>query len=104
MVSTVRPKASATPAKPIPNSGKPAASTALPQPPRTSQKVPMSSAVQRFDNEDMMHFSREKTAVSVSQPHQSQSEALQRAQRRRDAPRREGAARSVYHGVFHSPV
>src|SRR5690606_1179889 len=43
-VSTVRPKASATPANPIPSSGKAAASTALPQPPRTSQNVPRNSA------------------------------------------------------------
>jgi len=32
MVTTVRPKASDTPAKPIPNSGNPAAKTALPHP------------------------------------------------------------------------
>src|SRR6056297_2059345 len=44
MVSTVRPKASETPAKPMPSSGKPAARTALPQPPKTSQKVPKASA------------------------------------------------------------
>src|SRR4029078_5701051 len=43
-VTTVKPKASETPSKPIPTSGKAAASTALPQPPRTSQKVPMNSA------------------------------------------------------------
>jgi hypothetical protein len=41
MVSTVRPKASETPTNPIPSSGKPAASTALPQPPKTSQNVPI---------------------------------------------------------------
>src|SRR4051812_4734214 len=44
MVSTVRPKASATPSRPIPTSGKLAAMTALPQPAKVSQKVPMPSA------------------------------------------------------------
>ena len=33
----------------MPTSGKAAASTALPQPPSTSQNVPMNSAKQRFD-------------------------------------------------------
>src|SRR3546814_4594474 len=47
MVTTVKPKARATPAKPMPGSGTAAASTALPQPPRTSQKVPTNSAVRR---------------------------------------------------------
>src|SRR6478735_3821005 len=45
MVSTVRPNASDTPRRPIPTSGNAAASTALPQPPRTSQKVPRNSAL-----------------------------------------------------------
>ena len=45
---SVRPKASATPAKPMPSSGKPAARTALPQPPKTSQNVPMASAKSFF--------------------------------------------------------
>ncbi len=49
MVSTVRPKASETPARPMPTSGNAAASTALPQPPNTSQKVPEHSAARRFD-------------------------------------------------------
>ncbi|MPN32678.1 hypothetical protein SDC9_180158 [bioreactor metagenome] len=44
MVSTVRPNASDTPIKPMPTSGKPAASTALPHPPSTNQKVPKNSA------------------------------------------------------------
>src|SRR3954465_2254868 len=44
MVSTVRPKASATPKSPMPTCGKPAAITALPQPPNVSQKVPIASA------------------------------------------------------------
>src|SRR5215217_7089688 len=45
MVSTVRPKARETPRSPIPTSGKAAAITALPQPAKVSQKVPMASAV-----------------------------------------------------------
>src|SRR5579862_4399032 len=49
MVSTVSPKARATPAKPIPRPGKAAASTALPQPPKTSQDVPMNSAKSLFE-------------------------------------------------------
>ena len=44
MVSTVRPKAKETPRCPIPTSGKPAARTALPQPPKTNQNVPKTSA------------------------------------------------------------
>ena len=47
MVSTVRPNARATPSNPMPMSGKVAASTALPQPPSTSQNVPMNSAPSR---------------------------------------------------------
>lgn len=48
MVSTVRPKASETPASPIPTSGNAAAKMALPQPAKTSQKVPMNSAMYFF--------------------------------------------------------
>ena len=44
MVSTVRPKASDTPSRPIPTLGNAAARTALPQPPKTSQNVPKNSA------------------------------------------------------------
>ncbi len=44
MVKTVRPNASETPTKPIPISGKPAANTALPHPPKTYEKVPKNSA------------------------------------------------------------
>src|SRR5687767_6242179 len=44
MVTTVRPKASETPSRPMPTCGKAAASTALPQPPSTSQNVPIASA------------------------------------------------------------
>src|SRR5690349_21958982 len=48
MVTTVKPKASETPTRPIPTSGNLAASTALPQPPKTSQKVPNNSATARL--------------------------------------------------------
>src|SRR3954471_13857379 len=44
MVSTVSPKASDTPTTPMPE-GLEAAITAAPQPPRTSQNVPMNSAI-----------------------------------------------------------
>src|SRR5580704_6582884 len=48
IVSTVRPKARATPTNPMPSVGKPAANTAAPHPPNTSQKVPKNSAKARF--------------------------------------------------------
>src|SRR3954470_14356227 len=48
MVTTVRPKASEMPTRPMPTSGNLAASTALPQPPKTSQKVPNNSATARL--------------------------------------------------------
>src|SRR4029078_9544622 len=51
IVRTVRPNASATPAKPIPRPGKAAASTALPHPPSTSQKVPTISTIDRLPRE-----------------------------------------------------
>src|SRR5271166_6182105 len=51
MVSTVSPKASATPANPMPSAGNAAASTAAPQPPKTSQKVPNISATQRLNKD-----------------------------------------------------
>jgi hypothetical protein len=44
MVKTVKPNASEIPSVPIPLP----ASTAAPQPPRTSQKVPINSARDRF--------------------------------------------------------
>src|SRR5215831_17443774 len=47
MVSTVSPKAKLTPRNPMPSVGKPAASTALPQPAKISQKVPKNSAPRR---------------------------------------------------------
>src|SRR3954447_3716699 len=49
MVRTVRPKARETPTKAIPRFGNPAARTAAPQPPNTSQKVPKTSAAIRRD-------------------------------------------------------
>ncbi len=55
IVTTVRPKARATPAKPIPRLGNAAASTAEPQPPKVSQKVPKNSAAHRFDNGADIH-------------------------------------------------
>ena len=48
IVRTVRPKASETPSRPMPTSGNAAASTALPQPPKTSQNVPINSAATTF--------------------------------------------------------
>jgi len=51
MVSTVSPNARATPSTPIPT-GDDAASTALPQPPNTSQNVPSPSVTERL-NSDM---------------------------------------------------
>src|SRR6185295_507489 len=45
IVNTVRPNARETPVRPIPTSGKVAASTALPHPPNTSQSVPKNSAI-----------------------------------------------------------
>src|SRR4051794_9350982 len=47
MVSTVSPKANATPRKPMPVLGNVALSTAAPHPPKTSQAVPRSSAASR---------------------------------------------------------
>ncbi len=45
---TVRPKAKETPSSPMPTWGKAAERTALPQPPRVSQKVPRNSADARL--------------------------------------------------------
>src|SRR5688572_20466925 len=50
MVRTVSPNATDTPSSPMPTPGKAAASTALPQPPSTSQNVPMNSATIRTLN------------------------------------------------------
>src|SRR4051812_1239221 len=51
MVKTVKPKARATPANPIPKVGIAAARTALPQPPKTSQNVPRNSAAARLESD-----------------------------------------------------
>ena len=48
IVSTVKPKAKATPNRPIPTLGNAAANTALPHPPNTNQKVPINSAPKRL--------------------------------------------------------
>ncbi len=47
IVRTASPKARATPSRPTPTPGKPAASTAVPQPASTSQNVPIASAPRR---------------------------------------------------------
>src|ERR1700684_2191047 len=80
MVRTVRPKARATPAKAMPRCGKPAASTALPQPPKTSQKVPKNSAARflvlihpRLKQQDL--FYREMTLISRDSPRVCLSDA-----------------------------
>src|SRR5262245_41633269 len=44
MVTTLSPKVSDTPSRPIPTCGKPAAMTALPHPANVSQNVPINSA------------------------------------------------------------
>src|SRR5215510_11791411 len=51
IVSTDKPNAKETPSRPMPTAGKAAASTALPQPPITSQSVPRNSAVSRCESE-----------------------------------------------------
>src|SRR5579875_2960618 len=52
MVSSVRPNAKATPRNPIPSSGKAAEIKAAPHPPKTSQKVPRNSAIERLISDD----------------------------------------------------
>src|SRR6185437_9042788 len=44
MVTTLKPKVRATPTKPMPSCGNPAAITALPHPAKVSQNVPIASA------------------------------------------------------------
>src|ERR1700688_4119608 len=61
MVKTVSPKAQATPRKPMPVLGKPAASTAAPQPPKTSQKVPINSAIERVPKDMIVILLRQAT-------------------------------------------
>src|SRR5271168_129618 len=56
MVRTVRPKARATPRKPMPRAGNAAARTAAPHPPKTSQNVPKNSA-ETFLASDMRSLS-----------------------------------------------
>src|SRR5690349_10178325 len=51
IVSTDKPKANETPSSPMPTAGNAAASTALPQPPSTSQSVPKNSAVSFCESE-----------------------------------------------------
>ena len=51
IVTTVKPNARDTPRKPIPNWGKAPASTALPQPPKTGQNVPINSAHALFESD-----------------------------------------------------
>ena len=48
IVKTVKPNANETPRRPIPSSGNPADKTALPHPPKTSQNVPIPSAINFF--------------------------------------------------------
>ena len=48
IVTTVRPKAMATPRIPMPRFGKAAEITALPHPPNTNHSVPMNSAAIRL--------------------------------------------------------
>src|SRR5215467_12837999 len=65
MASKVRPKASDTPRKPIPKFGKAAASTALPQPPKTSPNVPRNSARALFlSGTDTSSFTCQPTAFT----------------------------------------
>ena len=47
MVTTATPKAKAMPKTPMPSPGRPALSSALPQPANTNQKVPSASAARR---------------------------------------------------------
>src|SRR5688572_12677530 len=71
MVRTVRPKARDTPRRPMPTCGKAEASTALPQPPNVSQKVPIASAASFLMSISMAAspyldaFSEPETIVSV---------------------------------------
>src|SRR5262245_48608234 len=67
MVSTVRPKASETPRRPMPTSGNAAASTALPQPANVSQNVPMASAAHlRISIEPLPGLIRQEDRLPVA--------------------------------------
>src|ERR1039457_5568966 len=65
IVRTVKPNARATPRYPIPTFGMPAARTALPQPPKTSQKVPMNSAMALFAKGIAVSFSASAIGVTA---------------------------------------
>src|SRR5215472_544029 len=67
IVRTDRPKAKATPSKPMPTCGKAAAKTALPQPPNTSQKVPRNSAADRLPKDMRRLLSIDPKADSKTQ-------------------------------------
>jgi len=69
MVRRVNPKARATPMNPIPNSGNPAARTALPHPPKTSQNVPMNSARTFVDIDMAQSPQKKKHALKLEQIH-----------------------------------
>src|SRR3954451_16913209 len=58
MVTTVRPKARATPRNPMPTFGTPEARTAAPHPPKTSTNVPRNSAATRCVRECSSPMSR----------------------------------------------
>src|SRR5215472_18957747 len=76
IVSTVRPNASATPAKPIPRLGKAAARTALPHPPNTSQKVPSNSARDLLVKDTCIaHLRDRRTSASPAQVSREAAEA-----------------------------
>src|ERR1700693_6138922 len=66
MVRTVSPKASATPANLMPSVGNPAASTAAPHPPKTSQKVRKNSAMARLVSGMKSLLRRERSNVGVA--------------------------------------
>src|SRR5215213_5485878 len=75
MVSTERPKANETPRRPMPTSGKAAANTALPQPPRTNQSVPRNSAVILCESENSsIAFTPPKVSSFGSEAHDSSKE------------------------------
>src|SRR5688572_13325361 len=70
-LTTVRPNASDTPSSPMPTSGKAAASTALPQPPRTNQNVPSASAVSLGNTRNLLALCGVETTLAVWAPVQN---------------------------------
>ena len=70
IVNTERPKANETPSSPMPTCGNAAASTALPQPPKTSQSVPRNSADNLCVklNSFMLHLFRISSRALVRRP------------------------------------